>query len=278
MTMHVAAVIPVFNRPDDLRVLLADLASIETSGVRLTRIVVDNASDPPIGVDSGVDSGVELVRLPTNTGGSGGFNAGMCRAVEMDDVEAIWLLDRDVRVPRGTLTALMATMAEGHDVVGAVLCDPATGTPYEFGGRLDRTWGHYASITSSDGPDRPDYIAACCLLVRRDLMERVGGLPDLFLNCDDVAWGVRARRLGASLAVATEARVDHPPGLFPGGARYYQSRNGVIPIDVAGLGGCVRGRRALLEIGRAFGLVLMGRDDLARAHADGLRDAARRLV
>src|ERR1051325_3664608 len=83
----VAAVIPCFNRRDDLQLILKDVARqdlrpVDGRPIQLWCVVVDNASTQPlstINVPAGVM--VEFVRLERNSGGSGGFNAGMAQGV-----------------------------------------------------------------------------------------------------------------------------------------------------------------------------------------------------
>src|SRR4051812_5755083 len=83
----VAAVIPCFNRRQDLQLLLKDVArqdlrSIDGRPIMLWCVVVDNASTEPLStieVPQGIT--VEFVRLEKNSGGSGGFNAGMTQVL-----------------------------------------------------------------------------------------------------------------------------------------------------------------------------------------------------
>lgn len=95
-----AIVIVTFNRSHLLEGLLTSISAMDPRPGRV--IVVDNASsdDTTEVVESFRDSiGTEIVyrRLETNTGGSGGFSAGMRLAYELG-VEWIWMMDDDVEV------------------------------------------------------------------------------------------------------------------------------------------------------------------------------------
>jgi GT2 family glycosyltransferase len=55
-----------------------------------------------------------------------------------------------------------------------------------------------------------EYANGCCLLIRRDVLERVGLLDPLyFLTFDDVDWSLRARALGYRLIVVPQAVIRH---------------------------------------------------------------------
>jgi GT2 family glycosyltransferase len=69
-------------------------------------------------------------------------------------------------------------------------------------GEIDK--GQYDSIGVFD------YLTGACLLVRKELLERVGLLrTDYFLYWEDVDWCFRARRLGYRLAYVPSAIVWH---------------------------------------------------------------------
>jgi rhamnopyranosyl-N-acetylglucosaminyl-diphospho-decaprenol beta-1,3/1,4-galactofuranosyltransferase len=72
-------------------------------------VVVDNASGD--GTASAVATEfptVDLLPLATNTGGAGGFAAGLQRAVEQHDADLVWLLDDDTVPTPEALGALVA--------------------------------------------------------------------------------------------------------------------------------------------------------------------------
>ncbi len=287
-TRRVTAVIPCYNRRRDVELLLGDLERVRlrSAGTDLRVIVVDNASERPLsGLEAPGKLRVEHVRLEKNTGGSGGFNAGIARCLESgvpcDSCGFIWLLDSDARVDAGALEALLVAMDADEELVavGSSLADPETGEVFEMGGHVDRTHGEYVQPAPARGDRvrRVEYVAACSLLVRRWAVERAGPMADLFVSGDDVEWCLRlSRETGGAIGAAPGSRAVHPrPDRMRTWARYYAARNGFAPIDALGLGRMVRLRRALREVARALGQCLMGRDDLAELHLAGLRDAGR---
>lgn len=319
LTVH--AVIPVFNRADDLANLIRDLAGIRrdralarsehdshASGehdpsvppfhIALSLHIIDNASDEPIASDWGVfaslppDIMCRVHRLDRNVGGSGGFNAGMQAVVDLvsashrdtedTDPPFVWLLDSDARVTPETLSELVASMCRRPDAsaIGSAIADPVTRRVFEVGGRVDRRTGRFGPVLRGvAGALREiecDYAAACSVLVRLPAIVRIGLMPDVFLNADDVEWFIRMRRAtGESILCATRSIVIHPRfDRFALAARYYVARNALGPLRALGLPRRVLLRRGLYEVVRAIGCELAQRPDLARLHMMGVRDAA----
>ncbi|MBL8764266.1 MAG: glycosyltransferase family 2 protein [Phycisphaerae bacterium] len=296
MLTRVAAVAPCFNRRDDLRSLLSDLAAQRLRRVQLSVLVIDNASDiplesllPPSSLRLG--PAVRFVRLPVNLGGSGGFSEGLRLALDTDPPpHFLWLIDSDARPHRHALARLLLALHRRPDLlaVGSAIRDPGSGRVFECGGIVDRTWGYYAPA-APHGPapvrlvEPCDYLAAASLLVRALAARRAGPFPDTFLNCDDVTWGLRLSHASASargrgLAGVPRSIIEHHAGWAArphGAGRYYQARNAFLPITQLGLEPAVRFRRAVLETVRAAGAVFLARDDLAELTLAGLRDAAR---
>lgn len=106
----VAVVVVTFNRPDYLKTLLQSLAVMTTPPDRV--VVVDNASTAPtaeaITAAAALFPAGVLVnhRLDTNTGGSGGFSAGVAKALELR-CDWFWLMDDDVEALPDALTHLL---------------------------------------------------------------------------------------------------------------------------------------------------------------------------
>lgn len=287
--VRVAAIVPCYNRQDDLRKLMSDLGELtlnsDLARVDLRVIVVDNLSEPPLTLEGSRVAQAELLRVPSNRGGSGGFNSGMRQALASGSPEFIWLVDSDARVEASTLIGLVDRLVNRPDLcaIGPALADPLTHEVFEVGGTVCRKTGRFGPVLEK----RPegdvagdlvvcDYAASCCLLVRADAVRAVGLMPDVFLNGDDVEWCIRlAQETGLNVAVDPTLTAYHPRfDRFPTWARYYHARNGFGAIAALGLGRRVRFRRALIETAHAVNQAFMARKDLARLHLGGLSDAA----
>ncbi|MBL8765211.1 MAG: glycosyltransferase family 2 protein [Phycisphaerae bacterium] len=286
-THAIAIVIPCFNRQSDLDALLGDLAAIDTRGLSISVTIVDNASTPPLHDRHAAELRppgfrVEWERRDRNLGGAGGFNAGLARILSAHDPDLLWLIDSDARVGPSTLPALLEALRADPTLVaaGSAIADPRTGRVFELGGRIDRRTGYMGPAHRGAVGAPPvvicDYAAACSLMVRAPAVRRAGLMRPIFLNADDAEWCLRlAHATGGRVGACRDSVVRHPRfDRFAGGARYYTTRNSVVPLGALGLGWRVRARRALGDAARAVGLFLIGRPDLARLHARGLADAA----
>jgi rhamnopyranosyl-N-acetylglucosaminyl-diphospho-decaprenol beta-1,3/1,4-galactofuranosyltransferase len=102
----VCAVVVTHNRREMVRECLAALAAQKRPPDRT--LVVDNASTDGTRAMLDEEHGeVEVLALPSNQGGAGGFHEGMKRA-HGEGAEWMWLMDDDVIPEPGALEALLA--------------------------------------------------------------------------------------------------------------------------------------------------------------------------
>ena len=289
--VRIAAVSPCFNRRSDIVNILIDLQRLDTTGIDLTFIVVDNASTEPLStipVAADLRCKVIFHRVSINGGGAGGFNAGMRHAIETLPLELaarfdyIWLIDSDCRLTPACLTQLLRTMQTqpGLAAVGSALRDPLTGITFECGGIINRRNGCYGPAAHGPFLDINtlvycDYLAACSILARRTVLEKAGIMPELFLNGDDVDMSLNIKAVtGLQLAGDPASVVYHPWRKFQINARYFIARNSFGPMARLGLSRLAVLKRALLEVFRACAQTVMSADELAELHLLGLADAA----
>jgi rhamnopyranosyl-N-acetylglucosaminyl-diphospho-decaprenol beta-1,3/1,4-galactofuranosyltransferase len=217
MTETVAVVVVTFNRADLLGRMLDGLAA-QTQRPDVV-IVVDNASTDHTrevldahGASAGLD--IQRIHLERNTGGSGGFRAGV-RAAYDQGFDRIWLVDDDVVPAPDCLEVLMGqdeacVTAVREDTRGHLVEKAAT----DFD--LSRPWSvrpKRASVETAYGersamPARVeiDVVAFEGFLVRREVVAAVG-LPDdsFFIFYDDVDFALRARRAGYHIWAVRDA-------------------------------------------------------------------------
>ena len=123
----VVAVVVAYNRQELLRRCLDSLAE---QTVALTgTVVVDNAStDSSREVASTHPLGAHVVALPTNTGGAGGFAAGIARALtRFPQADWIWIMDDDT-IPTATALEALVQAAEAYPGAPALLASRAVWT------------------------------------------------------------------------------------------------------------------------------------------------------
>ena len=106
MPARIVAVVVTWNRRDLLQEALGALAGQTLRPVQT--VVVDNAStDGTADLLATGHPGLEVVRLDSNTGGAGGFAAGIERALTFEP-DLVWLLDDDT-VPTETAAEELAS-------------------------------------------------------------------------------------------------------------------------------------------------------------------------
>ena len=182
-------------------------------------IVVDNAStdDTPAVLDrlaGELDTPLRVVRLPTNTGGAGGFRAGLAAALETD-AELFWLMDDDGQPPPDCLAALLQH-TDDHDFIGPAVVAEDEPSRLCFPIRIpgsSRVVHDLAAVerASAGGLLEGIVIPFNGVLLSRELVSRIG-LPraEFFIWGDDVEYLWRARRAGARVATVVRSLFLHP--------------------------------------------------------------------
>jgi rhamnopyranosyl-N-acetylglucosaminyl-diphospho-decaprenol beta-1,3/1,4-galactofuranosyltransferase len=214
MSESVAVVVVTYNRADLLGRMLDGLAAQthEPDAV----IVVDNASEDHTREVLDAHRGLHLQRihLDENTGGAGGFRAGM-QAAHDQGFDRTWLMDDDVVPAPDCLAVLMAEdeaclLSVREDIHGHLVEKAAV----DFD--LDHPWAlrpKRDSVETRYGdrhhmPERVELhnVAFEGFLVRREVVEAVG-LPDeaFFIFYDDVDFALRARRAGYRIWAVRDA-------------------------------------------------------------------------
>lgn len=219
---RVAAVVVTYNRLPLLQRLLERLDGVDGLDEVL---VVDNASTDGTGewlasLEGPGDTGdahrsvpVVARTLTENTGGAGGFAAGLSWATERG-ADLAWLMDDDGVPAPDCLARLLAV--EGYDFWGPVVVDEAAPDRLVFPIRLPgstRVAHDVASVERAavDGVLGGIVIPFNGVLVTRELVERIG-VPraEFFIWGDDHEYRLRAEAAGARIGTVTAARFEHP--------------------------------------------------------------------
>lgn len=224
--MRVAAVVLNWNGGDEN---LACVESLLAQGAAVERLIfVDNGS-----CDGSWERvvarfpQVELLRNARNLGFGGGNNAGIAAALA-HGVDAVLVVNNDVVVEPGTV-ARLAQELEREPEVGVVgprvLYRENPSRVWAAGGML--TWRQ--NLTTLLGFDQPDgsawrvtrdvdYVIGCTMLIRRELLERIGGFDaDYFAYTEDVDFCLRAERAGWRSRVVGEVAALHSVSSATGG-------------------------------------------------------------
>ncbi len=196
-----------------LRSIAADLTIIPYEV-----IVADDGSKDETPTELAKVAGLRVVRLEANRGYVHAVNAALSSARG----RYVVLLNNDTEVQPGWLDALVETADSRQDVgvVGAKLVYP-DGRLQEAGSII---WadGHGTNYGrggdprdhSVDFPREVDYCSGACLLVRRDLLQALGGLDARFAPAyyEDADLAFAARQRGLRVLYQPAAVVRHAEG------------------------------------------------------------------
>lgn len=190
----ITVVVTTFNRAGYLRRLLESLGRLDPAPAAV--VVVDNASTDSTGevleaAAAFLPFPLTVHRLQVNAGGSGGFSAGVERALA-DGAQWLWLMDDDVEALPGALAAFEPWLGEYRCLHGRRL-DHA-GEPFFWQHRFNSFLGVHFPVPGNVFAHSPVFRTnvACFegVLLHSDVVRSVG-LPDprFFLNGDDTTYG-----------------------------------------------------------------------------------------
>jgi N-acetylglucosaminyl-diphospho-decaprenol L-rhamnosyltransferase len=181
-------------------------------------IVVDNASGD--GTVDGVRAAfppVRVLELETNRGFGAAVNAG----VTAGDGEAVVLVNDDVEVEDGFMTAILAPLEDPRcGMVAAMTTIPGEQLVDGFGIELDVTLAAYNRLRRRSPDEQPGRLAMPSgggAAYRRVAFEAAGGFDErLFAYGEDVDLGLRLRLAGWTAGEAAHARGVHEGGASVG--------------------------------------------------------------
>lgn len=252
---HIATIIVHYNTPLETKECLRSLEKINTQGFRHTIIVVDNGSKKPLKLAQNyLKSNVEVIRSESNLGFTGGNNLGMSYAIKNFQSDFILMLNSDTVVDPLFLKHLHATLSQDpkagiaapkiYFYKGAEFFpksyrrDQKGNVIWYGGGSID--WLNLTAFHRGvDEIDRgqfdrqiqSDFATGCTLLLKREVIERVGILDKkFFLYLEDVDFSLRAKKAGFSILFCPSSLVWHKNAGSSEGVGlkvqdYYQTRN-----------------------------------------------------
>ncbi|CAN5171547.1 hypothetical protein BH09ACT11_BH09ACT11_02850 [soil metagenome] len=289
----VAAVVVTWNRADLLRVMLSGLAAQTRPPDAV--IVIDNASTDHtaqvLADAAGAIAGLQVVSMPTNLGGAGGFQQGM-RAAREQGFDRIWLMDDDVVPAPDCLEVLLDHGTLAHCLMS--VRESTTGALAEYAATefdLSRPWvikPKTASVVStySTREAMPDTVALANVafegfMVTSAVVDAIG-LPDaeFFIFYDDCDYALRARKAGFEILAVRDARLirqlDHDQQHdLAGWKGYYMFRNLFVVHRRHGTNALVRMKPWAIAAAVALRGVVRGRRGETRNVVRALKDSRR---
>lgn len=228
---------------------LASLRDQQYPNVEIT--LVDNGSvDDTVPTIKEQFPEVTIIENGENLGFAEGNNVGLRRALE-GDADYLMLLNNDTVVAPSMI----------GDLVGIMMADPTIGisgpkmlyfdqpeTIWCAGNRIDTRTGESIRLRAEQADDDRDqslldvdFITACAICLRRDLVEAVGLLDSrFFIYYEETDWCARARARGWRIVYVPTARLWHKVSATMGttspATEYYMTRNVLLYLAKNGRG------------------------------------------
>ncbi len=214
---RVGIVILNWQRPADTTACLGSLERLDYPSYEI--VVVDNGSDPH--ARASIRERFPTVRLlvnDDNLGFAAGSNVGIVDQMRRG-VEYVLLLNDDTEVAEDFLNILVE-VGEAEPDIGilgpSILYYDRPEVIWSAGGAVDALGEprHLALEQPLDSSWRDvrevDYVTGCALLVKSEVVERVGVLDErFFAYFEETEWCDRARRAGFRVVHVAPARVWH---------------------------------------------------------------------
>jgi hypothetical protein len=183
---------------------------------------------------------ISIIRSQQNLGFAGGCNVGIRYALESYNPDFVLLLNNDTIVDPLFIDALIHPLAEDQriGIAGSKIFDYANREVVQTAGMRIVWWlgeirpakRQMVHNRENHGYYEIDAASACSLLIRRDILEKLGLLDtSYFLYYEDVDLCVRTRRLGYSIVCAEGSKVWHKLSVTmkknTGTREYYSARS-----------------------------------------------------
>lgn len=248
MFPKVSIIILNWNGWADTKECLVSLNCVDYDNFEV--ILIDNGSKESLDFARDIEEQfsnlkIELILNEENLGFAGGNNQGIKIALE-GGAEYVLLLNNDTTVEPDFLKKLIEAgeKNKSYGILGPVIYSSNEPEKIWFaGGQFNwlRTRGSHIFTEPSDELKKVDYITGCCLLVKKEVIEKIGLLSeDYFLYYEDGDWCLRARKAGYLSGLIGLAKIyhkqSHSTQEFSYPYIYYHSRNGLIFSFRYGLG------------------------------------------
>lgn len=239
--MKIVAIVVTYNRKELL--IQCINALLTQSRVPEKILIVNNAS-----TDETLDylqyreldthSTIDILTLPENIGGAGGFSAGLKYVLD-HGADYIWMMDDDATPHSNALENLIRHTTP--DCIYASLAVQDEQISWEMTVKEKNNW----KVTHNP-KDISQIMEVYCLpflgfMIHRNIVEKIG-LPDegFFITADDTEYCLRAKNQGYKLYLIGDSLIEHPKAhhqkykilgktinyvSLPAWKRYYDTRN-----------------------------------------------------
>jgi GT2 family glycosyltransferase len=227
---------------------------MNSKNFKISVVVIDNASIEKFEIrNSKFEIDVKIIRSEKNLGFSGGQNVGIKYSLD-NGADYILILNNDTIVDKDLIEELLNT-AEKDKAIGIAVPKIYFASGSEFhkdkykkedlgkvfwyaGGEMDwkNVIGFHRGVDGVDSGqydriEKTDFASGCCMLVKREIFEKVGLLDEkFFLYYEDSDLCEKIRRKGYSIIYSPKAILWHKNAGSAGGSGsslqdYYITRN-----------------------------------------------------
>lgn len=240
MQKEVYIIVLNWNGKDDTLECLKSLEKINYRNYKI--VVVDNSSeDDSVSEIRRQFSNVKIIENKENLGFSGGNNVGIKYAIN-NGAHYVLLINNDTTVEKDFLNELVG-IGESDEKIGVL------GSKIYFYSEPSRIWfaggkvnwlknkGTHIGLDQIDSGQydkikEMDYLTGCCLLIKREVIEKIGVLSeDYFLYYEDTDFSLRAKNADYKIVYVPKSKIYHKisRSTKPGSSNYvyYHSRNGL---------------------------------------------------
>ena len=157
-----------------------------------------------------------IIENGANLGFGAGNNPGIRYALE-HNAEYVWLLNNDVIIEPGSLSAMLDKFAENDDVgiVGSAVCDMEQPDKLlALGGGMIKPGRSFAvHCTETAHLKQISYVTGSSMLIKAEVLNKIGLFDEnFFMYWEDADLCLRAKKAGCSLCVAPKSRILHENG------------------------------------------------------------------
>jgi GT2 family glycosyltransferase len=203
-------------------------------------VVVDNASHDgsPEAIAARYPQ-VEQIHHSENRGSTAGYNSGFRRALEAGASFAM-LINNDTLIEPEALNHLVnACLPEEVGMTGPLIYYASLPEKVWSAGAMRSRFtldliGNHGRGKSYSEIIKRDFLTSCALLVKREVLEKVGLMDeDFFVYQEETDYCYRVRKAGYHLLLVPQAKVWHKVSLSSGGSEsasehYWMAKNGIL--------------------------------------------------
>ncbi|GAP10785.1 predicted glycosyltransferases [Bellilinea caldifistulae] len=205
------------NRKDDTLACLSSLQNCRYPNL-VTWVLDNSSSDGSVEAICDQYPQTRIIRLTENKGYAGNNNAGIHAALQAG-ADWVFVLNEDTILDPLSISHLIQFGISNQQ---AGILGPLV---YHFdepeiiqsaGGKITKSWQaiHIGQNEQDQGqfiqPIQVDWISGCAILIRREVIEQVGGIDErYFYYWEETEWCIRARSAGWQVWMVPQAKIWH---------------------------------------------------------------------